>query len=247
MRLRDGSGTGFTLVELLIVLGIFAVVAAITIPFATRVQDGNQMTTCMGHQRAIARALRMYRLDENGYPPLTITYCNQTGTTFPGAWAIDPDGHSTGLEYHLGLHALVEAGYLANESVISCPAAQTDPGQPAHYIAYEERDPDADGGVGIVWKYAPDRGVISTGDVNQDRINDYFRQLAPADSTPVNWQPDDTTVLTWCNNHVGAIKRGGQDQYIVVFYDGTVMLKDAWLFRDPTLLPPAAWRVKPTD
>ena len=66
---RETTRAGFTLVELLVVIGIIVILLAISIPIATRLTAGNRAMSCESHMHKIHQALRMYRLDEGAFPP----------------------------------------------------------------------------------------------------------------------------------------------------------------------------------
>jgi prepilin-type N-terminal cleavage/methylation domain-containing protein len=59
----------FTLVELLVVIGIIAVLIAILLPALNRARRHAQMTTCMSSQRQLVTALLMYCQDHKGTFP----------------------------------------------------------------------------------------------------------------------------------------------------------------------------------
>ena len=65
LRVRRG---GFTLVELLIVIAIITVLIAIGLPVMQRVREKAKQTACIANLHQIQMALRLYRLDEGGYP-----------------------------------------------------------------------------------------------------------------------------------------------------------------------------------
>jgi prepilin-type N-terminal cleavage/methylation domain-containing protein len=59
---------GFTLVELMVVIAIIAVLAAISIPVFSRTRENARQTRCLTNLHAIALALRSYMVDWNGFP-----------------------------------------------------------------------------------------------------------------------------------------------------------------------------------
>ncbi|MGD0112781.1 MAG: type II secretion system protein [Armatimonadota bacterium] len=65
IRVRRG---GFTLVELLVVIAIITVLIAIGLPVMSRVREKTKESACIANLQQIQMALRLYRLDEGGYP-----------------------------------------------------------------------------------------------------------------------------------------------------------------------------------
>ena len=61
----------FTLIELLIVVAIIAILAAIAIPNFLEAQARSKISRSMTDMRTIATALEAYRVDSNVYPPPT--------------------------------------------------------------------------------------------------------------------------------------------------------------------------------
>ncbi len=59
----------FTLIELLIVVAIIGILAAIAVPNFLNAQIRAKVSRAMSDMRNISLALETYRLDNNGYPP----------------------------------------------------------------------------------------------------------------------------------------------------------------------------------
>ena len=62
---------GFTLIELLIVVAIIAILAAIAVPNFLEAQTRAKVSRVHSDQRVYATALESYRIDNNGYPPIS--------------------------------------------------------------------------------------------------------------------------------------------------------------------------------
>ncbi|NIM05636.1 MAG: prepilin-type N-terminal cleavage/methylation domain-containing protein [Armatimonadetes bacterium] len=102
MDFYSHKNKGFTLVELMVVIAIIAVLAAIIIPVYSRARETARQTTCMGNLHAIAIALKNYLLDEGGYPPDYNPFTGEGGVT-----------------------QLYLSGYLNSTKVLRCPNDNT--------------------------------------------------------------------------------------------------------------------------
>jgi len=65
--------SGFTLIELMIVIAIIAILAAILVPNFLKARAQGQLTACKSNCKNIATALEMYASDNSGRYPSTIT------------------------------------------------------------------------------------------------------------------------------------------------------------------------------
>jgi len=57
----------FTLVELLVMIAIISILAAMLLPALERARSAAQMASCMSNQHQIAVAFNMYPIDHDGY------------------------------------------------------------------------------------------------------------------------------------------------------------------------------------
>ena len=71
-QIRRRSG-GFTLIELMIVIAIIAILAAILVPNFIRARAQGQLTACKSNLKNIGTALEMYSTDWSGKYPTTTT------------------------------------------------------------------------------------------------------------------------------------------------------------------------------
>src|SRR5829696_5479285 len=65
---RQHSPAAFTLVELLVVIGIIAVLVAILLPALAAARKAAKRTTCANHLRQLVTAVVMYQNDNRVYP-----------------------------------------------------------------------------------------------------------------------------------------------------------------------------------
>jgi prepilin-type N-terminal cleavage/methylation domain-containing protein len=229
---RASRPPGFTLVELVVVIGIIVILMAIMIPIATRLVGGQRLQGCDMRLMKIGQSMRMYRMEEGGFPPYEFQNGKIVGR---------------------GLLALLDTGHLRSPDTLRCPSDDgdyaadcTQYGTAAHGygpkdpISYMWLDPDAAHVAALpAFKYLSNRGVADT-DRDHDRV--------PYAGKGTAYQPDDSTVLTWCQFHAKVITERGKVQYLVLFYDGHIERMDASLLRggDVSQTPPEeAWRVWP--
>ncbi|MFX8668662.1 prepilin-type N-terminal cleavage/methylation domain-containing protein, partial [Acinetobacter baumannii] len=63
-----------TLIELLTVIAIIALLAAITFPVFSRVKDSANRNADMSHMNTLRAAIQLYEADQNGYPPALLGF-----------------------------------------------------------------------------------------------------------------------------------------------------------------------------
>jgi prepilin-type N-terminal cleavage/methylation domain-containing protein len=95
---KKPGAKGFTLVEMMVVIAIIAVLAAIAIPVFTRTRENARQTRCLANLHSIGIALKNYMVDWNGYP---LPYDAITGTG--------------------GVTQLYLEGYITSTRVLRCP------------------------------------------------------------------------------------------------------------------------------
>lgn len=113
---------GFTLVELLVVIGIIAVLIAVLLPALARAREQAKNTLCKSNLRQAGLAMQMYANDNKGWLPPR--YRNASAPTpdytpifSPGSY-INWDCLSLLIKYPMGKGT---ANYLPNAEVLFCP------------------------------------------------------------------------------------------------------------------------------
>ncbi len=233
-----GTSTGFTLIEMLVVIAIAVVLMGLLVPTGRALRAGNRAMTCKSQLQQIGVALKAYTLDEGGAPPF---YIDETG---------DPTDPAGSPPAGPGLMALYETGYLGREQSLHCPVDNyTQPGSAEYFYSYQRYDPDVSADVALNgYSYLSTRGIT----LDTDPL--YRRQLQPAadidgDASttpmPVNmpgWRPGDEAIITWCPFHVNEIEIEEEGAYQVLFWDGSVQRVRFSVMTDSSVGPDAAWK-----
>jgi prepilin-type N-terminal cleavage/methylation domain-containing protein len=74
MKIGAAGKAGFTLVELMIVVGIIGMLAAIAVPGFVRARTRSQTNACINNLRQIDGASQEWALDNNKAPTTTVTF-----------------------------------------------------------------------------------------------------------------------------------------------------------------------------
>jgi prepilin-type N-terminal cleavage/methylation domain-containing protein len=119
------NNSAFTLVELLVVIGIIAVLIALLMPALAKARQAAQGAACLSNLRQIGAAMQMYVTDYNGTMPIqpSIGYTDATHLVwnYSDNMGLDPtDPNHPGEAYTV--LAYLNYAYLKNPSVFICPA-----------------------------------------------------------------------------------------------------------------------------
>lgn len=240
-----------TLVELLIVLGLIAIAAAIILPTIPGVSTRGLGIQCQLNLQAIYQAIKLYHLDYQGYPPFDFANCSPSnppvGRGLLSLYSfVQPDSTAP-----LG-YRRIRTGYLNSPSYLHCPLDKTqkfgvddDNDGKIDEELFNFIDDDGDGKVDEDLKRAeycsyqvPEGFVREVGDsftylrtrtANKDDP-DAMRQLSRIcidGSDKIPYFADDTTVITWCKHHRRTLKRGNEPADLVLFLDGHIKIMEA--------------------
>jgi len=216
---------GFTLVEMLTVLGIIALLSAILLPVFKGLRESTYKQQCLSNVRKIYHALRMYYLDTGAYPEhLWELHSEDLGVLVrmgeDGIPLDDPD-NAKSIISQKGIYPIFA-------SELNCPANV----QHSNPIVVESDgksyiDPlyfnldSIDPLLGI-----PTYARIRTPDTNDPNFNKQLYAKEPLNST----------VITWCWAHRelnpdGTPRSGSKD--IVLFLDGHTEVRETSELLDP--------------
>jgi prepilin-type N-terminal cleavage/methylation domain-containing protein/prepilin-type processing-associated H-X9-DG protein len=115
----------FTLVELLVVIGIIAVLIALLLPALTKAREQANNVACRSNLQQVATATRMYANENRDKYPNTLAMGDSEDRGAPYRVGLDEvSSHAGALPEDKGLHALYHArGYLRSRGVWRCPSA----------------------------------------------------------------------------------------------------------------------------
>jgi prepilin-type N-terminal cleavage/methylation domain-containing protein/prepilin-type processing-associated H-X9-DG protein len=137
---RARRAYGFTLVELLVVIGIIAVLVALLLPALARAREHANAVKCMSNLRQLGAAMVMYNNQNNGF---NVPSYNMKYNTISGPTAADPplDGWACILDRD----HLVGAAEQENGTVFNCPSALEDSNSNKGTCLWPTRSPGKDG------------------------------------------------------------------------------------------------------
>lgn len=111
---------GFTLVELLVVIGIIALLISILLPALTKAREASQRTVCLSNMRELYTSMRIYATEYQDVCP--IGYIQEKAFSYIMNWS--NSGSNPPKPSQMGL--LVTANIVKNPKAFYCPSEFTD-------------------------------------------------------------------------------------------------------------------------
>ncbi len=245
--LRHQKRSGFTLVEILVVLGLISFISALVVGSFNSVSAGNKRLTCQTNLVQLYQSIRLYAADANAFPYFDPDDACNRGKSI-GLWAVHAYPDNTNPNLIAPLEAPIGSPrekrptdrYLRNTKILHCPQDLT----PGHEFLTQETGSGATLTVEYNRDYLSYQTVdpttsqqtyqsIRTLDNSSGNRELWLRQLAFYDGTmssggvcgvnntpSLGRTPADSTVITWCPWHRKENFGRGYDN--VLFYDGTV-------------------------
>ena len=109
---------GFTLVELLVVIGIIAVLIGILLPTLSKARESAKRANCLSNLRELANSYRVYGANFKDYCP--IGFMDQKSFNYFVFW----NNAGSKLPRYSSMGLLIEAGVLKNPKAFFCPSEE---------------------------------------------------------------------------------------------------------------------------
>lgn len=233
---------GFSLIELLTVIAIIAILAAIIFPVMSTVRDRARQSECMTNLHQIAMAAQMFKQDNRKFPDVLGAIAvdsNGVPITAPGSQVSFELAKAGGALFPEYTKSSTKVFHCSTSMVTDTKAVvpytikgATD--RPVYTYSYDSyttyyinSSTAPEQHYDPAWAYAADEtGAIAAvsdsnckayedpgNDTNDKKLADYERQLRFRN-------PPGDTVLTWCSNHETRTGSSLSGNVLIVFLDG---------------------------
>lgn len=222
------SRRAFTLVELLVVIGIIALLVAILLPALTAAKRYSEQMKCASNLRTVGQVMHMYANENKGWIPLDYWHTDQylAGHIF---WA-------ESFAKHLNVILPVVpptpdrdrtlAPYLAKIEVYQCPS-HPNPAQPLDHAINGTYKGGSTGMVRLT-KMRNAAAVVYLTEANARRPVDYFMQNDIFDASHLPTSPPGSTTLNPNSRMLNDMRHRGMCN--ALFFDGHVAAKHFRLY-----------------